>query len=645
MFFFVIVTLSVAVQFFAAGMALLLARRRHCRSAWSVLAAAFFLMGVRRTITLTNIYFLNTATLDPVAEGVSLLISVLMVTGVWKIRGAFDAIDRLRVEAEEQIEKRKKVEMDLTVSLMEAEDTAARLRESEERLRFLGDNLEGALLYQIDTGVDRRERRFTHVSSGVERIHELTVKEAMESPFAIYAQMGEEDCQSFIEREKNALESESLFRVETRIKVPSGKTKWIQIVSVPRRTPSSHLVWDGFVIDITVRKQLEEELLLHSKNLEAAVAERTARLQHLAAELVQAEQRERRRLSDILHDDLQQVLVGAKFVAERLWGAHPADASTVDARRLIELMGEALKKTRSLSSELSTPVLYEIGLAPALRQLAGQLRERYGFDVTLEAESMPEIRQEDLRAQLFHSVRELLFNAVKHSGTKAACVRGSVTGGIIELSVIDAGKGFDCRVPLSDAMAESGCGLFSIRERIGALGGTLTVDSAPGRGTRVTIRVPVPPGQVHAPQAARAFSDTLNTVGSKGRARVMVVDDHEILRQGVVALLSGEQTLDVVAEAADGREAVSFAKRLCPDVIVMDVRMPQMGGVEATRQILAEQPEVIVIGLSAFTEEGFKTEMLNAGAADLLDKVDAGEKLTAKIAQCLAMRSKTRSCR
>ena len=645
MFFLVIVILSVVLQFVAAGMALLLARPNYCRSAWGVLAAAFFLMGVRRTITLTNIYLLNTVALDPFAESVSLLISVLMVLGVWKIRGAFDAIDRLRVEAEEQIEKRKKVELDLTVSLREAEDTAARLRESEERLRFLGDNLEGALLYQIDTGVDRRERRFTHVSSGVERIHELTVKEAMESPLAIYTQMNEEDCQSFIEREKYALESESLFRAETRIKVPSGKTKWIQIVSVPRRTPSNHLVWDGFVIDITVRKQLEEELLLHSKNLEKAVAERTARLRHLTAELVQAEQRERRRLSDILHDDLQQVLVGAKFVAERLWVAHPADASTADARRLIELMGEALRKTRSLCSELSTPVLYEIGFVPALRQLAGQLRERYGFEVTIEAECMPEIRQEDLRAQLFHSVRELLFNAVKHSGTKAACVRGGVSGGTVELSVVDAGQGFDNGSSLPDAAPESGCGLFSIRERIGALGGSLTVDSAPGRGTRVTIRVPVPPEQARASQVACASSGMFSTVGSEGRTRVMVVDDHEILRQGVVSLLSGERTLDVVAEAADGREAVSLAKRLRPDVIVMDVRMPRMGGAEATRQILAEMPDVIVIGLSAFSDEGFRTEMLKAGAVDLLDKVDAGEKLTAKIAECLAARNKTRSCR
>jgi len=144
---------------------------------------------------------------------------------------------------------------------------------------------------------------------------------------------------------------------------------------------------------------------------------------------------------------------------------------------------------------------------------------------------------------------------------------------------------------------------------------------------------------------ACASSGMLSTVGSEGRTRVMVVDDHEILRQGVVSLLSGERTLDVVAEAADGREAVSLAKRLRPDVIVMDVRMPRMGGAEATRQILAEMPDVIVIGLSAFSDEGFRTEMLKAGAVDLLDKVDAGEKLTAKIAECLAARNKTRSCR
>jgi len=390
-----ILILSIAIQFGAAAMALLLIRRSHRSSAWVILAAAFFLMGVRRAIALKN-----AVALDPIYESLSLLISSLILAGVWKIRGAFDFINRLRVNAEDQIEKRKKVEADLTVSLRESEETAARLRESEEKLRFLGDNLPGVLLYQVDTGEDRRERQFTYVSRGVEQIHGVSVAEAMASPFVIYSQLCEEDCLPFAELEKAAIETMSQFRAETRINLPSGETKWILIVSAPRCASNKHLLWDGFEIDITDRKRLENELLLHSETLEKAVAERTARLQHLASDLVRVEQRERRRLSDFLHDDLQQVLVGAKFVAEKLVIDHPSGALTGEVSKLRDIMVDALNKTRSLSNELVTPLLYVVGLVPALRQMVGQMHDRYGFDVVFGVKDLPEVRQEALRVQL-----------------------------------------------------------------------------------------------------------------------------------------------------------------------------------------------------------------------------------------------------
>ena len=173
------------------------------------------------------------------------------------------------------------------------------------------------------------------------------------------------------------------------------------------------------------------------------------------------------------------------------------------------------------------------------------------------------------------------------------------------------------------------------------MGGTLTVDSAPGCGTRVTVSVPLLlPAQEPVAQAEAApSSDVPRIAASDGRSRVLVADDHEFLRQGVVRLLTKQRTLVVVGEAANGRDAVSLARLLRPDVIIMDVRMPVMGGAEATRLILSELPGVIVIGLSAFVDDGFRTEMLDAGAVDLLDKAEAGVRLPARIAECLAGRS------
>jgi DNA-binding NarL/FixJ family response regulator len=102
--------------------------------------------------------------------------------------------------------------------------------------------------------------------------------------------------------------------------------------------------------------------------------------------------------------------------------------------------------------------------------------------------------------------------------------------------------------------------------------------------------------------------------------RVLLADDHNIVREGFRSLIDAESDMEVAGEAGDGREAVSLARRLKPDVIVMDVRMPELNGVEATRQIVTEMSSIRVIGLSMHLERHFVSEMLKAGASGYLLK-------------------------
>jgi DNA-binding NarL/FixJ family response regulator len=113
--------------------------------------------------------------------------------------------------------------------------------------------------------------------------------------------------------------------------------------------------------------------------------------------------------------------------------------------------------------------------------------------------------------------------------------------------------------------------------------------------------------------------------------RILLADDHRIVREGLRTLLNSEADMKVLAEAANGREAVKLAEELAPDVVVMDVAMPDLNGIEATRQIRAKFPQTRVIALSMHTDRRFMSEMLRAGASGYLWKDGAFDELALAI--------------
>ena len=109
--------------------------------------------------------------------------------------------------------------------------------------------------------------------------------------------------------------------------------------------------------------------------------------------------------------------------------------------------------------------------------------------------------------------------------------------------------------------------------------------------------------------------------------RIMLVDDHEVVRQGLRALLEAEADLDVIAEAGDGREAIDVARIHEPDVVVMDVRMPDMNGVEACRGIRDLRPDTQVIMLTSYSDDEALFNSIMAGAAGFVLKQIRGNDL------------------
>lgn len=110
--------------------------------------------------------------------------------------------------------------------------------------------------------------------------------------------------------------------------------------------------------------------------------------------------------------------------------------------------------------------------------------------------------------------------------------------------------------------------------------------------------------------------------------RVLLVDDHQIVRDGLRSLLDKQLDIQVVGEAENGREALESARALRPDVVVMDIGMRELNGIDATRQLKAEHPEMRVVALSMHADRRYVSEMLAAGASGYLLKDSAFEELT-----------------
>ncbi len=113
--------------------------------------------------------------------------------------------------------------------------------------------------------------------------------------------------------------------------------------------------------------------------------------------------------------------------------------------------------------------------------------------------------------------------------------------------------------------------------------------------------------------------------------RILLADDHKIMRAGLCSLLDRQPEMEVVAEAENGRQAVQLAVEHRPDVVIMDVSMPELNGIEATRQIIAAVPETRIIALSMYSDKRFVVGMLQAGAAGFLLKDCASQDLARAI--------------
>ncbi len=207
-------------------------------------------------------------------------------------------------------------------------------------------------------------------------------------------------------------------------------------------------------------------------------------------------------------------------------------------------------------------------------------------------------------------VNEALSNIARHSGASRATVfvNNAEPGGL-DLVVEDNGHGFDP----STIGVLGHQGLLNMRSRMAAIGATVDVTSD-ATATRVHVHRPADrPGL--EPGEWRGMTE-----GATRPLTLLVVDDHEVVRQGLVSLLDRRPEFQVVAEAGTVAESLAAARRFEPDLVVMDVRLPDGSGIEACRDIRAEFPSTRVIMLTSYPDEEAVIAAIVAGASGYLLK-------------------------
>ncbi len=355
------------------------------------------------------------------------------------------------------------------------------------------------------------------------------------------------------------------------------------------------------ITDLTEPKKAEIELEIKNRQLK-----------QLADTLFRVEAEERKKFADLLHEDLQQILVACMM---RLSMPRDSGKTRYDVNKLLV---QAIEASRTLGAELRPPVLFEKGLVAGVRWFIERNVKRLGLTIDVRINRYEEIEDQNINVMLYQCVRELVFNIIKHAHVSKATLIFATVKGESSIQVNDLGRGFIAFDNRGRKDGEAGSsGFFNIGERLCAIGGKYNIESKPGRGTNVTLTFP---GQEKKSFLSSDGSTAKNIPSRKAKIKILVVDDHKFVREGIVNVLSAENDISVVGQAANGLEAVAKTSELKPDVIVMDLNMPVLNGYETTRMLRKKKIKVKIIIISVNSDAETKKTVLGAGANAFFSK-------------------------
>ncbi len=314
---------------------------------------------------------------------------------------------------------------------------------------------------------------------------------------------------------------------------------------------------------------------------------------------------ERQRLARELHDSVTQLLYSqVLFAGASSKVLAKGDLVTTNAYldRIDKAAQQALKEMRLLVYQLRPSDYLEEGLIGALSRRLESVEKRTNINASLVFEGEINL-DESQEMALYRIAEEALNNTLKHAQASEVIIKVSGTDNGLSLSIRDNGLGFDPEVE----SIKGGMGLENMTDRALALGGKFRIEIK----TRIWYR-----------NNCRNWSIEMNRF-----IQILIVDDHTVVRDGLNALLSAEPGMKVVGMCGDGQQAVKMTSELHPDVILLDLVMPKMDGVQATLEIKKVYPQARILILTSFAENHQVFSAIKAGAIGYLMKDTSSEEL------------------
>jgi PAS domain S-box-containing protein len=340
------------------------------------------------------------------------------------------------------------------------------LKKSEEKYRLLIENIPN-----VSWSSDHKGNTI-FISPNVKQVYGFDSSTIISSGPKLWFDRVHKDDISKLQSSYNALfQDNKKFDIEYRIKHKNGNWIWLHDRAIMHFDKKDKKFAYGVFSDITERKQLEYDL------------------KKLTTELTLAEERERRQIAVNLHDNMGQSLALAKIKTQELINAN--EYNKILLMDVMNHVNNAIKSSRNLTYELSPPVLYELGFVAAIRWKLTQIKNQSNLKTRLIDQSKSVVLKNEIKVLMFRTLNEILTNVIKHANATRISIMVKVVRNNLILTVRDDGKGFNVDRILKASIKSKKFGLFSIHERIEYINGNMKIESAIGKGTKISVIVPI----------------------------------------------------------------------------------------------------------------------------------------------------------